>query len=44
LRSGASDGEIAELFKAAVLLKEKGHRIGKADFVQPDRPMIRIGG
>ena len=44
MRSGASDDEIAELFKAAVLLKERGHDIGKPGFVQPDRPMIAIGG
>jgi cyclic pyranopterin phosphate synthase len=44
LRGGASDDGIAELFRGAALVKEKGHNIGADDFVQPDRPMVAIGG
>jgi cyclic pyranopterin phosphate synthase len=44
LRGDASDDEIADFFRAAVLTKEAGHRIGKPGFVQPDRPMVAIGG
>lgn len=44
LRSGADDDAIAELFRAAVLVKERGHDIGSPDFVQPDRAMVSIGG
>jgi cyclic pyranopterin phosphate synthase len=44
LRAGASDPELAELIRAAVLTKQSGHGIGSAQFVQPDRPMSAIGG
>jgi cyclic pyranopterin phosphate synthase len=44
LRGGASDSDIAELFRAAVYVKEKGHNIGAPDYVQPDRAMVAIGG
>jgi cyclic pyranopterin phosphate synthase len=44
LRGGASDGEIAELVRAAVATKEPGHRIGRDDFEKPDRSMSSIGG
>lgn len=44
LRSGASDDQIAELISQAVWKKEAGHRIGRRDFVQPERTMSFIGG
>jgi cyclic pyranopterin phosphate synthase len=44
LRDGASDEAIADLFRAAVLTKERGHQIGRPGFVQPGRAMVAIGG
>ncbi len=44
LRGGASDGDLADLFRAAVLTKERGHQIGRPGFVQPNRAMVAIGG
>ncbi|MEZ5066469.1 MAG: GTP 3',8-cyclase MoaA [bacterium] len=44
LRGGAGDAEIADLVTAAVAKKEPGHRIGRPDFVKPDRTMSSIGG
>ena len=44
LRSDAGDVELATQLKRIVLGKEPGHRIGKADFVQPARTMSGIGG
>jgi len=44
MRRGASDGEIAELLRAAVLRKEPGHLINSPYFVQPERGMSAIGG
>lgn len=44
LRDGASDDELADLMRAAVAAKRRGHGIGDPDFVQPDRPMSAIGG
>jgi cyclic pyranopterin phosphate synthase len=44
LRSGATDAELAELIARAVSAKLAGHSIGRAGFVQPDRPMSAIGG
>ena len=44
LREGASDSEIVELLRAAVLRKEPGHLINSPFFVQPDRGMSAIGG
>jgi len=44
LRSGASDDELADFFRAAVWTKGPGHQIGSRGFVQPDRPMVAIGG
>jgi cyclic pyranopterin phosphate synthase len=44
LRAGASDGELAELVRAAVGAKWAGHRIDHPDFVRPDRSMSMIGG
>ncbi|OHV45697.1 cyclic pyranopterin phosphate synthase [Parafrankia soli] len=44
LRAGASDTEIAELWRAAFWGKRAGHGIDDAAFRQPDRPMSAIGG
>jgi cyclic pyranopterin phosphate synthase len=44
LRGGASDEQIASIIRAAVWRKEPGHRIGKPDFVKPNRSMSQIGG
>lgn len=44
LRAGASDDDIAELARACVASKWAGHRIGRPDFVQPERSMSMIGG
>lgn len=44
LRAGADDTELGELIRSAVAGKQAGHRIGAADFVQPDRSMSAIGG
>jgi cyclic pyranopterin phosphate synthase len=44
LRAGASDAELAEIIRAAVELKQEGHGIGSANFVQPIRTMSAIGG
>lgn len=44
IREGASDEDLANLFRAAVTEKGPGHRIGRKGFVQPDRPMVAIGG
>ena len=44
LRSGASDAEIADLWRGAMWTKEPGHGINDPSFLQPDRPMSAIGG
>ncbi len=48
LRSGAPDDEVddrlADAIAGAVSTKWAGHRIGKVDFVRPDRSMSQIGG
>ena len=44
MRSGASDDEIIELLRAAVLKKEPGHLINSPYFKQPERGMSAIGG
>lgn len=44
LRSGASDEEIANLWKGAHWAKLAGHGMDSADFTQPQRPMSAIGG
>ena len=44
LRAGATDDELAERLRVAVMGKKKGHGIGEPGFVQPDRPMSAIGG
>ena len=44
MRGGASDAEIADLLRAAVLRKEPGHLINSPFFRQPERGMSAIGG
>ena len=44
LRAGASDEELAELWRRAVAAKLPGHGINEPTFLQPDRPMSAIGG
>ncbi|MBF6222493.1 GTP 3',8-cyclase MoaA [Nocardia abscessus] len=44
LRSGASDAEIAEVWRGAMWNKSAGHRIDADDFVPPQRTMGAIGG
>ena len=44
LRGGASDDDLAALLQERVRNKEAGHKIGQADFVQPQRSMSCIGG
>lgn len=44
LRGAASDEEIADRWRAAMLPKRPGHGIDNASFLQPTRPMSAIGG
>ena len=44
LRGGASDVEIAEVWRDAMWGKLAGHGINDPSFLQPDRPMSAIGG
>jgi cyclic pyranopterin phosphate synthase len=44
LRAGATDGELAGLWRAAMWGKAAGHGIDSAGFAQPVRPMSAIGG
>jgi cyclic pyranopterin phosphate synthase len=44
LRAGASDHEIADRWRAAMLTKRPGHGIDDVSFLQPTRPMSAIGG
>ncbi|WP_399340257.1 GTP 3',8-cyclase MoaA [Umezawaea sp. Da 62-37] len=44
LRSGGSDDEIADMWRATMWAKAAGHGINDAGFHQPDRPMSAIGG
>jgi cyclic pyranopterin phosphate synthase len=44
LRTGTSDGELAERWLAAVAAKRPGHGIDDPSFLQPVRPMSAIGG
>ena len=44
LRGGATTADLVALIRANVTAKWAGHRIGQADFVQPERSMSRIGG
>ncbi|MBC7725984.1 MAG: GTP 3',8-cyclase MoaA [Burkholderiaceae bacterium] len=44
LRSGASDAELADLWRSAMWAKPAGHGLDTGDFVQPERTMSAIGG
>jgi len=44
LRAGASDAELAALWRGAMWLKPAGHGIDSGGFVQPARTMSAIGG
>ena len=44
LRSGASDDEVADIWRVAMWGKLAGHGIDDPSFLQPDRPMSAIGG
>ncbi|MEU4836948.1 GTP 3',8-cyclase MoaA [Nocardia testacea] len=44
LRAGASDAELAQLWRAAMWQKWAGHGIDAEDFVPPERTMGAIGG
>jgi cyclic pyranopterin phosphate synthase len=44
IRRGDNREELAQFLIDTVLKKEAGHRINEADFVQPPRAMVFIGG
>lgn len=44
MRSGGSDADIADRWRAAQWGKQAGHGMHRSDFVQPERPMSAIGG
>ena len=44
LRGGASDAEVADLWRAAQWGKKAGHGMDRDDFTPPERPMSAIGG
>ena len=44
LRSGSTDEDIADRWRAAIAAKRAGHGIDDPTFLQPDRPMSAIGG
>lgn len=44
MRSGATDDELAEAWRTALLGKKAAAGIGEPGFVQPSRPMSAIGG
>lgn len=44
LRGGATDGELADLWRKAMWAKPAGHGIDDPKFLQPARPMSAIGG
>lgn len=44
LRAGATDEELAQLWRGAMWNKSAGHEIGTAEFTQPARSMGAIGG
>jgi cyclic pyranopterin phosphate synthase len=44
LRAGASDEELADRWRAAMITKRPGHGIDDESFLQPSRPMSAIGG
>ncbi|HEY2724377.1 MAG TPA: GTP 3',8-cyclase MoaA [Pseudonocardiaceae bacterium] len=44
MRAGASDSDLADLWRGTMWRKTAGHGIDDPDFVQPARPMSAIGG
>jgi cyclic pyranopterin phosphate synthase len=44
MRSGASDDDLAGIWRQAVAVKLPGHGINEPGFLQPTRPMSAIGG
>jgi cyclic pyranopterin phosphate synthase len=44
MRSGASDDEVADLWRGAMWQKQAGHRMNEQGFAQPARSMSAIGG
>jgi len=44
MRDGASDAELAEIWRTAMWAKAAGHGINSTDFAQPERSMSAIGG
>jgi len=44
MRAGATDADLADLFRGAVAKKEAGHGINDPKFVKPQRAMYAIGG
>ena len=44
MRAGASDDDLVGLVRDTVARKWAGHRIGRDDFVRPERSMSQIGG
>jgi cyclic pyranopterin phosphate synthase len=44
MRAGATDDDLAGLFRDAVAKKEAGHGINDPKFVKPARAMYAIGG
>ena len=44
MRAGASDDELATIWRRAVAAKLPGHGINDPGFLQPSRPMSAIGG
>lgn len=44
LRGGASDAELAQMWRATMWRKRAGHGIDDPQFTQPARPMSAIGG
>jgi GTP 3',8-cyclase len=44
MRDGADDGELEQIIRDAVWLKELKHHVGEPGFIQPTRSMSAIGG
>jgi cyclic pyranopterin phosphate synthase len=44
MRAGADDGELEQIIRDAVWLKELKHHVGEPGFIQPARSMSAIGG
>ncbi len=44
LRTGATDGELAQLWRNMMWAKAAGHGMDSDEFAQPSRPMSAIGG